>query len=119
VGHEKHYLNKGAGSRQKTGTFVFSYKKTGTYVWGPPTASVGGRRLKVPVLGLEPAPFSDTGFRCRFYLKTGTYLNIKVPVFEYVACRGGRMGGEGIIGVGFWCAGTYNGDIYLPFLVVI
>jgi hypothetical protein len=25
------------------------------------------------------------------------------------------MGGEGIIGAGFWCAGTYSGDTYLPF----
>ena len=87
-------------------------------MWGPPTASVGGRRLKVLVLGLEPAHFSDTSFRCRFYLKTGTYLDIKVLVVEYVARVGGRMGGEGIIGAGFWCAGTYSGDTYLPFLVV-
>jgi hypothetical protein len=77
---------------------------------------VGGRRLKVLVLGLEPAPFSDTSFRYRFFFKkTGTYLDIKVPVFEYVACGGGCMGGEGIIGAGFWCAGTYSGDTYLPF----
>ena len=72
----------------------------------------------MPVLGLEPAPFSDTGFRCRFYLKTGTYLEIKVPVFEYVVRGDGLMGREGIIGAGFWCAGTYSGDTYLPFLVV-
>ena len=71
----------------------------------------------MPVLGLEPAPFSDTGtgFRGQFYLKTGTYLNIKVSVFEYVARGGGSMGGEGIIGACFWCADTYSGDTYLPF----
>jgi hypothetical protein len=28
VGHEKHYLNKGAGSRKKTGTFVWGMKST-------------------------------------------------------------------------------------------
>ncbi len=68
-----------AGSRQKTGTFVWGMKstigtkvpvldqkptplschtKTDNYVWGPPTASVGGRMLKVPVLGREPTPLS-------------------------------------------------------------
>ena len=72
----------------------------------------------MPVLGLEPAPFSDTGFRCRFYLKTGTYLEIKVPVFEYMMRGDGLMGGEGIIGASFLCASTYSGDTYLPFLVV-
>jgi hypothetical protein len=69
----------------------------------------------VPVLGLEPAPFSNTGFRCRFYLKTGTYLDIKVPVFEYMVRGGGCIGGKGIIGAGFWCASTYGGDTYLRF----
>ena len=35
--------------------------------------------------------------------------------FEYLARGGGCMGGKGIIGVVFSCAGTYSGDTYLPF----
>jgi hypothetical protein len=49
----------------------------------------------VPV-GLKPSAFSDTGFRYQFYLKTGTYFDIKVPVLNIWRVGVGAWAGKAL-----------------------
>lgn len=69
---------KGAGSINKTDTYLFHYKDAGFRVGLVPTTLMRWG-IKGPEFYIET---DNRGNRCRFFLKTApSYLKRKVPVF--------------------------------------